>query len=176
MDPREFAARLLASKSGDVAIVRLLHGATAADWEVARTAKPDFGAGVRRRPPPSVNRLPPGVRPLYPRDEVGWGPEYVIEDGARLVFPELSEASDGRTEVKRGSGGPPMGVPDTDHEPDQAELDGIADAYTARNCGVRPTVRVVESFAIPPYVVEDPGPVCEELLETSGHAPDGRRR
>jgi len=50
-----------------------------------------------------------------------------------------------------------------DHEPDQAELDAIAEDWTARNCGVRPTVRVVESFAIPPYVIECE-PLCEELF------------
>ena len=51
-----------------------------------------------------------------------------------------------------------------DYVPGEAELEQIADEYTARNCGVRPTVRVVESFAIPPYSVEDPGPVCEDVM------------
>jgi hypothetical protein len=45
--------------------------------------------------------------------------------------------------------------------PSQAELDAIAVRLTAENCGVRPTVRVLEEFALPAY--EDSGePVCED--------------
>jgi hypothetical protein len=46
--------------------------------------------------------------------------------------------------------------------PSQATLDEIADAYTARNCGVRPSVRVLEHLALPAYV-NMPEPTCEEL-------------
>ena len=43
----------------------------------------------------------------------------------------------------------------------QADLDAIATRLTAENCGVRPTVRVLEEFALPPFTV-DPAPVCED--------------
>jgi hypothetical protein len=50
--------------------------------------------------------------------------------------------------------------------PTQADLDAIADELTPGNCGVRPTVRVVEEFAIPPY--EDSAePTCEQWQEQS---------
>ena len=40
--------------------------------------------------------------------------------------------------------------------------EALARREAAERAGVRPTVRVVESFAIPPYWAEDPGPVCED--------------
>jgi hypothetical protein len=46
--------------------------------------------------------------------------------------------------------------------PGDAELDAIAVSLTASNCGVKPTVRVVERFTWRAY--EDSGePVCEDL-------------
>ena len=49
-----------------------------------------------------------------------------------------------------------------DVEPGAAELERIADAYTARNCGVRPNVRVVEGLRIP-ACVNASEPVCEDF-------------
>jgi hypothetical protein len=46
--------------------------------------------------------------------------------------------------------------------PTQAELDRVADAYTAANCGLRPNVRVLEQVTIPAYV-NDPEPTCEDM-------------
>lgn len=46
--------------------------------------------------------------------------------------------------------------------PSQVTLDQIAADYTARNCGVRATVRVLEHLTIPAYE-NVPEPVCEEL-------------
>jgi hypothetical protein len=46
--------------------------------------------------------------------------------------------------------------------PTEADLDAIAVRLTAENCGVKPTVRVLEELRMPAFTVEDPGPVCEE--------------
>ena len=54
--------------------------------------------------------------------------------------------------------------------PTQADLGAIADGLVAANCGVRPVGRTVEELTIPAFVVDDPGPTCEELHE------DGWRR
>jgi hypothetical protein len=58
--------------------------------------------------------------------------------------------------------------------PTQATLDEIARAYTARNCGVRPNVRVLGQLTIPAYE-NAYEPVCEEL-QPSGALDHGRRR
>jgi hypothetical protein len=62
------------------------------------------------------------------------------------------------------------GAVDPAAPPTQADLDAIADRLTAENCGARPVVRTVEELTIPAFVVDDPGPTCEELHE------DGWRR
>lgn len=68
--------------------------------------------------------------------------------------------------------------------PSEATLDKIAADYTARNCGVRPTVRVLEHLSIPAYE-NVPELTCEELetgftrggrIEGKQQATIGRRR
>ena len=46
----------------------------------------DFDAGVRTDGMPSGERRPP---PSWPSDEVGWGAEYELENGAELLMPWL---------------------------------------------------------------------------------------
>ena len=57
--------------------------------------------------------------------------------------------------------------------PSPAKLDEIAAEYTARNCGVRPNVRVLCHLTLPSYVNEWAS-VCEELQGSAwldhGHA------
>ena len=57
-----------------------------------------------------------------------------------------------------------VGAVDQAAPPTEAELDAIAHRLTAENCAVRPVVRVVCEFVLPPYV--DTGePTCEEIHE-----------
>lgn len=63
-----------------------------------------------------------------------------------------------------------VGAVDPAAPPTEGDLDALADKLTAQNCGVRPVVRVLEQLTIPAFVVDDPGPTCEELHE------DGWRR
>jgi hypothetical protein len=56
-----------------------------------------------------------------------------------------------------------MGAVDPAAPPTQADLDAIADRLTQENCGVKPVVRVLADASLPAYVVEDPGPVCEDV-------------
>jgi hypothetical protein len=57
-----------------------------------------------------------------------------------------------------------VGAVDPAAPPTQAELDAIADRMTAKNCGVRPAVRVLEDATLPAY--EETGEAtCEELHE-----------
>ena len=55
-----------------------------------------------------------------------------------------------------------VGAVDPAAPPTTADLDAIADRLVAENCGVRPTVRVVEEVTLPRFTVENPGPVCED--------------
>lgn len=55
-----------------------------------------------------------------------------------------------------------VGAVDPAAPPTQAQLDAIADKMTAENCGVRPAVRTVEEFAIPPFTDSGERP-CEYL-------------
>ena len=55
-----------------------------------------------------------------------------------------------------------VGAVDPTAPPTQAQLDAIADRLTAANCGVRPTVRVVQQLGLPAFSVE-PGMVCEDF-------------
>ena len=61
--------------------------------------------------------------------------------------------------------------------PSQTTLDQIAVKYTARNCGVRPIVRVLEHLTIPAYE-NVPEPTCEELETgfTRGGRIEGQQR
>jgi hypothetical protein len=54
-----------------------------------------------------------------------------------------------------------VGAVDDAAPPTTAELDAIAAARTASNCGVVPVVRVLEQFALPGYV-DYAEPVCED--------------
>ena len=55
-----------------------------------------------------------------------------------------------------------VGAVDPAAPPTESELDAIADSLVAANCGVKPVVRTLEEFRVPAFVVEDPGPACEE--------------
>jgi hypothetical protein len=54
-----------------------------------------------------------------------------------------------------------VGVVDDAAPPTTDQLDAIATARTAANCGVVPVVRVLEQLALP-ACVDYPEPVCEE--------------
>jgi hypothetical protein len=67
----------------------------------------------------------------------------------------------------------PIVVKVTGAIPRQATLDEIAIKYTARNCGLRPNVRVLEQLTIPAYE-NVPEPTCEGL-QGSGWLDHGHR-
>lgn len=53
-----------------------------------------------------------------------------------------------------------VGAVDPAAPPTQAQLDAMAVSLTPENCGVRPTVRVIED-ATPPAYFDSGEPVCE---------------
>ena len=70
-------------------MIQLLHGSDVSDEPTGCTGRPDFDAGPRGDDVGMPYREPPSLPLSGEPREIGWGPEYEIEDGAKAIFPWL---------------------------------------------------------------------------------------